>query len=323
MAEPHRVVDLQQRGGGRRRQRARVDAQQLGRTPDQRRVAARVGGSQRDQPARRVRQRADAAQVALLDVAGERAGRGRQHVAARALRRAHAAGQLQQRERVAARLGDDPVADAVVERARRGVGDEGARVRVLQAADCELRKAVVGPPVAGLTQREDDRHGLGQQPSRDEPERLPRGGVQPLSVVDQAEERTILGDRAEQAQHGQGHQEPVRRGAGRDAHRDVQRVALRLRQPVEPVQQRRAQPLDPGERQLHLGLDAVEPRDAQPRGLPRGVAQQRRLPDARLAPDDQDGAPACARLREHPVEDLPLAGPAQEGEPVAEGHERV
>jgi hypothetical protein len=41
-----------------------------------------------------------------------------------------------------------------------------------------------------------------------------------------------------------------------------------------------------GERQLHLSLDAGDPRHTKIRSLPSGVLQQRRLSDARLATDD-------------------------------------
>jgi hypothetical protein len=44
--------------------------------------------------------------------------------------------------------------------------------------------------------------------------------------------------------------------------------------------------MGPGERQLHLRLDARDLRDAESGRLPSGVAQQRGLADARLAADD-------------------------------------
>ena len=120
---------------------------------------------------------------------------------------------------------------------------------------------------------------------------------------------------AEQVEHGDGDQEPVRRIARRDAQGDSKRVLLRFWERVEPVEHRRAQPMDPGERQLHLRLDAFDLGDAQARGLPRGVPQQRGLSDARLAADHQDGALTVARLGEHAVEALALACPAEEPQP--------
>lgn len=67
-----------------------------------------------------------------------------------------------------------------------------------------------------------------------------------------------------------------------------------------------------GERQLHLPLHSRNLRDPEPRGLPGGVAQERRLADAGLATNDQDGALATAYVRQQAVEHLALAVPAQE-----------
>ena len=108
----------------------------------------------------------------------------------------------------------------------------------------------------GSRTREHDRDRLGEQPARDEPEHLRGGLVEPLEVVDDAQQRLLLGDLRQQAERGQADEEAVGRRAGREAERDPQRVLLRLRERVEAVEQRRAELMQPGERQLHLGLDA-------------------------------------------------------------------
>ena len=89
---------------------------------------------------------------------------------------------------------------------------------------------------------------------------------------------------------------------------------------VEPVEHRRAELMQPRERQLHLGLDAGEPRDAEARRLPGAMVQQRRLADARLAADDQHRALAAAHVLQQPVERLALAGSAQQDRGTARGH---
>jgi hypothetical protein len=83
--------------------------------------------------------------------------------------------------------------------------------------------------------------------------------------------------------------------------------------------------MDPGKRQLHLGLYPFDLGDAQSGRLPRDVSQQRRLSDARLAADDQNGALPIARRGEHGVETLTLACPADETNPPSgrHPHERV
>ena len=105
---------------------------------------------------------------------------------------------------------------------------------------------------------------LGQQAPRDEGERLHRHLVEPLRVVDDAEQGLVVGGRGHQAQHRQPDQETVRRRPDAAAERDVQRLALWFRQLVEVIQQRRAQLLQSGEGELHVGLharhlDAAEP----------------------------------------------------------------
>jgi hypothetical protein len=51
-------------------------------------------------------------------------------------------------------------------------------------------------------------------PPGDERERLRRGTVDPLRIVDDAQERPLRRDLGQQAQHGQPHQKSVRRRTG-------------------------------------------------------------------------------------------------------------
>ena len=80
-----------------------------------------------------------------------------------------------------------------------------------------------------------------------------------------------------------------------------------LRQLLEPAEHRRAQRVQAGERELHLGLDARRPGDpASLRGR-RQVPQQRGLADPRLAAQDQHPALARAHSRDEPVQRVALA----------------
>ena len=141
-----------------------------------------------------------------------------------------------------------------------------------------------------------------------------------MSVLDQTEQRPLLGRGGQQAEHGESDQEPVRDVTGCEAQGDVQRVLLRLRQRVESVEHRRAELMDAGERQLHLRLDARDLRDTESRRLPGDVLEQRRLSDARLASDDQDGALTLAHVCQEPVEHFALAGPVNEPGRKGGGH---
>ena len=180
---------------------------------------------------------------------------------ARELRRRQPARQLDQRERVAARLAEDPGPHPLVERPRDRRVQQQPGVVGGQPLDHELRQPFEHVLVAGLAQREHQSHPLGQQPARHERERLRGHPVEPLRVVDDAHERLLLGGVGQQAQDRQPDQEAIRRRSGAQAERRAQRVALRARQMPETVEHRRAQRMQAGERELHLRLDARRPGD--------------------------------------------------------------
>jgi hypothetical protein len=106
--------------------------------------------------------------------------------------------------------------------------------------------------VGTCARREDHHHRVGGQPTGDEGQRPYRGMVDPLRVVDDAEGRLLGARLAEQSQHRHAHQEPIRCRACTQTQRDSQRVALRLGEPVESGEQRRAQLLQACVGQLQL-----------------------------------------------------------------------
>ena len=84
--------------------------------------------------------------------------------------------------------------------------------------------------VARVTDGEHQRDRFGQQPPRHESENLRRHLVQPLRVVDQADERPLLGNGRQQAQHRQADQKAIGCLAGDQAERRAEGVSLRTRQ---------------------------------------------------------------------------------------------
>jgi len=131
-----------------------------------------------------------------------------------------------------------------------------------------------------------------------------------MLVIDQADQRLLPGRVGQQAQHGQADQEPVRGGPGAQAERCLQRRTLRTRQPVQVIQKRLAQLLQPGERQLHLGLHARGTDHPAARGVPGHVVQQRRLAHPRLARQNQRPALARPDRTDQPVKETEFAAPA-------------
>jgi len=182
---------------------------------------------------------------------------------------------------------------------------------VVEPAEEQVGEPVEPAPSAPVADRDHDRDRVGQQPPCDESEQLVRRVVEPLGVVDDAQQRALLGDAAQEAEHRQSDEESVGRLARRQAERDGERVPLRPRERVEAVEQRRAELTDPRERQ-HLGLGARDLLDAERDRLPGRVPQQRRLADPGLAADDDDPAAPVPGVPEQPVEQVALVGPAQE-----------
>jgi hypothetical protein len=319
VAEHHPLADRQEplgRVGGRRRV---LDAELVRRAPHEQRVVERLRGCHQQQQAGVVRERLEALHEALLDPPRTRV-RARRLDDAGQLRCRERARQLQDRQRVATRLGDEPVAHPLVEPARDDGREQGARVPVGQPAERKLRQIRQLELVARLADREHDRHRLGQQPPCHEAEDLRRGRIEPLGVVDEAQQRPVAGDLGEQGERGQGDQEAVGSGTGCQAESDAQRSLLRLRKRADAVEHRRAQLVQPRERQLHLGLDPGDAREAEPRRLLSAMLQQRRLADSRLAADDEDGALTASDVLQQPVEKLTFAGSAQQHRRAARGH---
>ena len=194
MPEPHLCSDLEQvriLGGG---QGARLNAEPLCGTPDEAGVAHRVGSRQEHQLLSRLGQRPGAPQIVVLDMAGDVAGGGKLE-AARQLGGAHALRQLQEGERVATRLSEDPVADPVVESAGQRFRQQGARMAVVEPTHVQFRQAVEFVRISRLASGEHDRHRLREQPSRDESEHLAGGAIEPLRVVHETQQGPSLRDR--------------------------------------------------------------------------------------------------------------------------------
>ena len=116
MPEPHPAAELRQLRRRGRAGRGGSDAQPSGGPPHQRRVAGRVGRGQLQQAPRRLGQRLDLPPEAVLDPPGQR-DRAAEPEPARQLRRGQPAGQFEQGQRVAVRVGDDLLPDPRVQRA--------------------------------------------------------------------------------------------------------------------------------------------------------------------------------------------------------------
>ena len=198
--------------------------------------------------------------------------------------------------------------DALVQPPGRRRRQQRAGVRVGEPFDPQLRQPGERVAVGRLAHGEDDRDPLGQQPPGDEREHQRGGPVEPLGIVDHAQQRARPrpprpAGSARRRRPGSGPGD--RRRCRPNATCSASRCGAGRR--VEPVEQRRAQVVQPGERELHLRLHADGPRDAAPGSAPRDVPEQRRLADPGLAAQHQRRALAEPDALQQPVQRFALA----------------
>jgi hypothetical protein len=139
--------------------------------------------------------------------------------------------------------------------------EQRARVAAAQAVHLQLGKVL--ELLDRLACREHDPDRLRQQAAGDKGERQRRRLVEPLRVIDHAQQRTFVGHLREQAQHRQPDEEPIRGGAVAQPEHDLERLTLRRRKRREPIEHRPAQLMQTPERQLHLRLHPHRPMDRQ------------------------------------------------------------
>ena len=160
--------------------------------------------------------------------------------------------------------------------------------------------------------RDDECDLLGQQASSHERKGARRGTIEPLRVVDDTEQWPLLGGLGQQTEDRQSDEEGARGRPGTQAEGHSERLALRIRQPLEELEARRAQLLKSGVHELHLALDADSVGD--PKVLPRldRVLQQRRLTDARVPVEEQHAPMPAASVTEQPFHHVALTSPAEQ-----------
>lgn len=217
--------------------------------------------------------------------------------------------EFQQRQRVPARLGQQPGAHLLVERHVAPRRQQLPRVGVAQPVDVHARQ----PGQRARTRRPDRDHhrdALGADATGEESQCLGRLRVQPLRVVDDAQQRAFRRRGRQQRQGRQADAEQVR-GALGQPERDAQGVAVPAGQVGEPRQHRHAHLVQRGERQLRLELGPVGPHDPEP-GRLCGMLQQRALADPRLTAEHEHAALAHARRRRQLVDPPDLGAPPEE-----------
>jgi len=159
VAEHHASAQLDQAFGLDRFGGRLGDAQVLGRTPEQRRITNWLRGGGEQEAARVPRKACQPPREALLDAGGQRNGR-RQAEAAGQLRRRQPAWQLEQRERIPVRFGDDAIEHVLIQATRQHRFQEASRMQMAKGLDSKLRPS--GEVARRLATGEHERDFLGQ-----------------------------------------------------------------------------------------------------------------------------------------------------------------
>ena len=197
-----------------------------GRAPHERRIARRLRRGHQDETLGVRRQRLEPLQEALLDPASSDSAPGNPNPPASCAGESPrgSSNNANGLPRVSATSWS-----ATRSSSRPGITDaRSARASASRSTlDHQLRQARV--QLARLARGEQHHHRLRQQPARHERQCLRRGAVQPLRVVDHAQQRPLLRGLREQAQHRQADEEPVRHRARAQAER-----GLRAPRAVDP-----------------------------------------------------------------------------------------
>jgi hypothetical protein len=208
--------------------------------------------------------------------------------------------QLKQGQRVAARLGEDPIPHPVIEWPADGRREQLARASGRQLPQRQVRQPgqlVKLARLARLALREQQRNRLRLQAPGHEREHLGRGPVKPLGIINQAQQGPFLRGVGEQAEYRQADQKAVGLRPGTQTERRPERIALRRRQPLEAAQHRPAQLVQAGKGKLHLRLGSGRPDNLETRGTLGRVTQQRCLSYPRFAAQHQHRALPGPRIR--------------------------
>ena len=147
-------------------------------------------------------------------------------------------GQLQQRQRVAACLGDDAVPYPLIQPSRGRRVQQRTGVTAAEALDRQQWQAPPRLLLGWLTHREHQGDRFREQATRNERQCLRRGLIEPLRVIDQAHQRQLLSRLGQQPEHRQTDQQAIRRLPPTQAKDRAQRIALRAWQASEMAQHR-------------------------------------------------------------------------------------
>ena len=287
---------------------------ELGRRAERDRQLARLlGGGDQERLVGRRRQPIDTLGEGRTEPRGQRQRRGKRGLARELVVRERE-GQLEQRQRVAGGLADQPRANRRRRPRRAAIEQQVGGCAIKAAHDKVIQPRRVEAPAFNLARAEQDRHSFGDEPSSHERKRVRGWDIKPLCIVDQAQDRPRFGRGRQQRQCSRRDQEPIATFPWCQAERRCQRLALWLGDTVKLVDDRPQQAMQPGERQVRLPLDPGHAEDHHLGGTAgrSGVVEQRGLAHPGLGPDHERTALTPSGVPEQAVDHGTLGSPAEE-----------
>jgi hypothetical protein len=188
----------------------------------------------------------------------------------------------------------------------RGVGF--GETREPHLTDTAVREMVA----IGITDGDDEADAVREETTGDEGEHVGRFAVEPLRVVDDAQERLLRCHRREERQRRKPDHHPVDARGFFESERDPQRVALTGREDLELVHERMHELMQAGIPELHLGFDPDQAQHAQISGCDNRRIEQRSLADPGLAAHHQRGAESTADRVQEELDVRSFCGPPDE-----------
>ncbi|URN03120.1 sigma-70 family RNA polymerase sigma factor [Actinomadura madurae] len=140
-----------------------------------------------------------------------------------------------------------------------------------------------GNGLSPITHGEDHRDRIVVQPADREQQRVDRRLIEPLRVVEQAQQRLVAGDLGQQRQGRSTRQHPLDQAIA-EPESGPERLGLPGRKRVQAVEIAREHQVQRRVRHVGLGVESHDPQHPHPAGGALGIVEQRRLPDPRLAP---------------------------------------
>ena len=237
----------------------------------------------------------------------------RQRVAAGQLARGQRRRQVPQGERIAGGRGGQLAGDLGGYLGARLAGEQlpgVVRAQPLQLEHLDARRRELRHR---RPHGEHHRDPLGAQPARGEHQRLRRRRVQPVGIVDQADDGQLGRGRREQPERGGPDRQPVGRRSGRHRQRVLERLTLGLGQVGGQRQHRPEQLVERREGEPMLGLHPAHLQDGRAVRADGDPVEQRGLAHPGLAADEQRAAAAGLRGGDQAVDTVAGSRPADQG----------